>query len=48
MIRHPSYLGLLLNMLGWALAFRSGVGILLTALTLVPLFARFASIRNAR
>lgn len=43
MIRHPSYLGLLLNMLGWALAFRSGVGILLTALTLVPLFARIAS-----
>jgi protein-S-isoprenylcysteine O-methyltransferase Ste14 len=43
MIRHPSYLGLLVNMLGWALAFRSGVGILLTALTLVPLFARIAS-----
>lgn len=43
MIRHPSYLGLLVNMLGWALAFRSGVGILLTALALVPLFARIAS-----
>ena len=39
-IRHPSYLGLLLNTLGWALAFRSGVGLLLTALTLVPLVAR--------
>jgi len=39
-IRHPSYLGLLLNSLGWALAFRSGVGLLLTALTLVPLVAR--------
>ena len=39
-IRHPSYLGLLVNSLGWALAFRSGVGMLLTALTLVPLFAR--------
>src|SRR5262249_36734066 len=25
-IRHPSYLGLLVNSLGWALAFRSGVG----------------------
>ncbi len=42
-IRHPSYLGLLVNMLGWALAFRSGIGILLTALTLVPLLARIAS-----
>src|SRR5215217_4651619 len=25
-IRHPSYLGLLVNALGWALAFHSGVG----------------------
>ena len=39
-IRHPSYLGLLVNSLGWALAFRSGVGLVLTALTLVPLIAR--------
>jgi protein-S-isoprenylcysteine O-methyltransferase Ste14 len=39
-IRHPSYLGLLVNSLGWALAFRSGVGVLLTALTIVPLIAR--------
>lgn len=39
-IRHPSYLGLLVNSLGWALAFRSGVGVLLTALTLPPLIAR--------
>ncbi len=37
-VRHPSYLGLLVNSLGWALAFRSGVGLLLTAL-LVPLLA---------
>src|SRR5690242_681967 len=36
-IRHPSYLGLLVSSLGWALAFRSGVGVLLTALT-IPLF----------
>jgi protein-S-isoprenylcysteine O-methyltransferase Ste14 len=28
-IRHPSYLGLLVNTLGWALAFRSAVGVLL-------------------
>jgi protein-S-isoprenylcysteine O-methyltransferase Ste14 len=39
-IRHPSYLGLLANALGWALAFRSLVGILLTALMLPPLLAR--------
>lgn len=39
-IRHPSYLGLLINSLGWALAFRSAVGVLLTALLLPPLIAR--------
>ena len=39
-IRHPSYLGLVLNSLGWALAFRSGVGVLLTALLIPPLLAR--------
>ena len=39
-IRHPSYLGLLIMALGWALAFRSGAGVLLTALLLVPLLAR--------
>ena len=39
-IRHPSYLGLLIYSLGWALAFRAGVGVLLTVLTLPPLIAR--------
>jgi protein-S-isoprenylcysteine O-methyltransferase Ste14 len=39
-IRHPSYLGLLVNSLGWVLVFRSGVGVLLTALTILPLLAR--------
>jgi len=39
-IRNPSYLGLLVNSLGWALAFRSGVGVLLTALIIPPLVAR--------
>jgi protein-S-isoprenylcysteine O-methyltransferase Ste14 len=39
-VRHPSYLGLLVNSLGWALAFRSGVGVLLTALLIPPLVAR--------
>jgi len=39
-IRHPSYLGLLVNSLGWALAFRSVVGVLLAALLIPPLVAR--------
>src|SRR5579862_9654023 len=42
-IRHPSYLGLLVNSLGWALAFHSAVGVLLTALLLPPLLARIAA-----
>ncbi len=39
-IRHPSYLGLLISSLGWVLAFRSGVGLLITALMIPPLLAR--------
>jgi protein-S-isoprenylcysteine O-methyltransferase Ste14 len=39
-IRHPSYLGLLVSSLGWALAFRSVVGVLLVALLIPPLIAR--------
>jgi protein-S-isoprenylcysteine O-methyltransferase Ste14 len=39
-IRHPSYLGLLISSFGWALAFRSGVGVLLAALLVPPLLAR--------
>lgn len=39
-IRHPSYLGLLVGSLGWALAFRAGVGVVLTLLLLPPLLAR--------
>jgi protein-S-isoprenylcysteine O-methyltransferase Ste14 len=39
-IRHPSYLGLIVNALGWALAFRSTIGVLLTALMIIPLVAR--------
>ena len=39
-IRHPSYLGLLINSLGWSLGFRSGVGVLLTALLIPLLLAR--------
>ena len=39
-IRNPSYLGLIVNSLGWSLAFRSGAGVLLTAILIVPLIAR--------
>jgi protein-S-isoprenylcysteine O-methyltransferase Ste14 len=39
-VRNPSYLGLIVNALGWSLAFRSGVGVALTVLMLVPLVAR--------
>ncbi len=39
-IRHPSYLGVLVMLLGWGLAFRSWVGVLLTVLILLPLVAR--------
>jgi protein-S-isoprenylcysteine O-methyltransferase Ste14 len=42
-IRNPSYLGLLVLSLGWALAFRSGVGVLLAALNIPPLIARIRS-----
>jgi protein-S-isoprenylcysteine O-methyltransferase Ste14 len=42
-VRNPSYLGLLIGTCGWALAFRSGVGLLLTALLLPPLIARMNS-----
>jgi protein-S-isoprenylcysteine O-methyltransferase Ste14 len=39
-IRHPSYLALLINSLGWSLAFRSGIGVILTLLLIPPLLAR--------
>lgn len=42
-IRNPSYLGLLVASLGWALAFRSLVGVFLVALMIPPLIARMRS-----
>jgi hypothetical protein len=39
----PVYLGLLVSSLGWALAFRSGGGVLLTALLIPPLIARIGA-----
>ncbi len=45
-IRHPSYVGLLVNSLGWSLAFRSAVGVLLTVLLIPPLLARIHAEEN--
>lgn len=42
-IRHPSYAGLLLNCIGWSLAFRSGVGLIMSALLVPPLLSRIRS-----
>jgi protein-S-isoprenylcysteine O-methyltransferase Ste14 len=42
-IRHPSYLGLLVNAFGWGLAFRSWAGVLLAALLVPLLLARIRS-----
>ena len=39
-VRHPSYLGALLAMAGWALVFRSIIGLLLTVVMCVPIIAR--------
>lgn len=39
-IRNPSYLGLLIMLLGWAFGFRSGIGVLMVAAMVPPLIAR--------
>ena len=39
-IRNPSYLGLLIALLGWSLAFRAAIGFVLTALIFLPLLVR--------
>jgi protein-S-isoprenylcysteine O-methyltransferase Ste14 len=39
-IRNPSYLGMLMTSLGWVLAFRSIVGVVLALSLLVPLVSR--------
>ena len=39
-VRNPSYLGMLISSLGWVLAFRSGVGVLLVVLLIPPLVGR--------
>jgi len=40
LVRNPSYLGMLINMLGWGLAFRGWSGVAVALLLLVPLMAR--------
>src|SRR5262245_10531682 len=42
-IRHPSYLGLLMGLFGWALIFRSAIGLLVSLLLVPPLVARMNS-----
>lgn len=42
-IRHPSYLGLLLGLFGWVLVFRSAIGVLVSLLLIPPLVARMNS-----
>jgi protein-S-isoprenylcysteine O-methyltransferase Ste14 len=42
-VRNPSYLGMLINMLGWGLAFRGWSGIAVALFLLVPLIARIHS-----
>lgn len=39
-VRNPSYLGLLINSVGWALVFRAAAGVLIAILLLIPLLAR--------
>ena len=42
-VRHPSYLGLIVSTLGWVLAFRSLAGVLLTVILIPPILARIKS-----
>jgi protein-S-isoprenylcysteine O-methyltransferase Ste14 len=43
MVRNPSYLGMIVLGVGWALAFRSLVGVALALLMIMPLVARIRS-----
>jgi protein-S-isoprenylcysteine O-methyltransferase Ste14 len=38
--RHPSYLGLFILVLGWGLAFRAGVGVVIAVLMLAVVLSR--------
>jgi len=43
LVRNPSYLGMIINMLGWGLAFRGWSGVVIALLLLVPLIPRIRS-----
>jgi protein-S-isoprenylcysteine O-methyltransferase Ste14 len=43
LVRNPSYLGMLVAAIGWALAFRSLGGVLLSLLLLIPIIPRIRS-----
>ena len=43
LIRNPSYLGMIVNMIGWGLAFRGWSGVAIALLLLVPLIPRIRS-----
>jgi protein-S-isoprenylcysteine O-methyltransferase Ste14 len=42
-VRNPSYLGMIINMMGWGLAFRGWSGVAIALLLLVPLIPRIHS-----
>jgi protein-S-isoprenylcysteine O-methyltransferase Ste14 len=42
-IRNPSYLGMIINMIGWGLAFRGWSGVAIAFLLLIPLIGRIRS-----
>ncbi len=42
-IRNPSYLGMIINMIGWGLAFRGWTGVAIAFFLLIPLVARIYS-----
>jgi protein-S-isoprenylcysteine O-methyltransferase Ste14 len=46
LIRHPSYFGMLIAMAGWALVFRSIIGLVLLAAMCAPIFARIHAEEN--
>jgi protein-S-isoprenylcysteine O-methyltransferase Ste14 len=43
LVRNPSYLGMIVSVFGWALIFRSGVGLIFAALILIPVIGRIRS-----
>ena len=43
LVRNPSYLGMLVSAVGWALAFRSILGVLISLLLLIPILPRIHS-----